>query len=341
MSSNREIFKKYQREVNLGKSRDVKLMDRQMISKFVKYVKKPFDKITKEDLVSFFNDMESGNLKNKWGRPYGKYTIELCKSQAKKFFKWYTGEKEPEIVSWIQINVKKAYKKKTSADILSPEEIGILIKTANNPRNKAIVAVLYDSATRVSEFTNILLGEIIQRGNQISIVVDGKTGQREIPLNMSVPYLKTYLETHPYKDDKGKPLWINQYGRQLKITGVYYLVHGLGKESKIQKKVSPHLLRHSRLTDLANKGMTETQMKIFAGWTDTSTTPAKYLHLTNDNVRRKIYELDSRVDPIEEEVERRVESRLQELKDELFAKLKAYIDTTETIKMDYKDIAPK
>ena len=84
MSSNREIFKKYQREVNLGKSRDVKLMDRQMLSKFVKYVKKPFDKITKEDLVSFFNDMESGNLKNKWGRPYGKYTIELCKSQVKE-----------------------------------------------------------------------------------------------------------------------------------------------------------------------------------------------------------------------------------------------------------------
>ena len=87
--------------------------------------------------------------------------------------------------------------------------------------------------------------------------------------------------------------------------------------------------------------MTETQMKIFAGWSDTSTTPSKYLHLNNEDVRRKIYDLDGKEDPIEAEVEKRVESRMAELKEELFAKVKEYIDTPGTVKMGYKDIEPK
>jgi site-specific recombinase XerD len=71
-------------------------------------------------------------------------------------------EKETEIVSWIQPNIKKAYKTKTAAEILNSEEIDVLITTAKNARDKAIIVVLYDTATRVSEFANILMGEIHQ-----------------------------------------------------------------------------------------------------------------------------------------------------------------------------------
>jgi len=66
---------------------------------------KSFDEITKEDLASFFNDMELGNITNKWGRPYNKLTIETYKFQIRKFFKWFTGEKEPDIVSWLHPNI--------------------------------------------------------------------------------------------------------------------------------------------------------------------------------------------------------------------------------------------
>lgn len=67
MSYNKETFKRYQQEANLGKSKHARVLDKQVISKLVKYAKKSFDEITKEDLVCFFNDMESGNITNKWG----------------------------------------------------------------------------------------------------------------------------------------------------------------------------------------------------------------------------------------------------------------------------------
>lgn len=55
MVKNKEIFKKYQRDANLGKSKHARILDEQVISHLVKYLKKDFDMITKDDLVDFFN----------------------------------------------------------------------------------------------------------------------------------------------------------------------------------------------------------------------------------------------------------------------------------------------
>jgi site-specific recombinase XerD len=188
--------------------------------------------------------------------------------------------------------------------MLDINEIKILIDTAQNSRDKAIIACLFDSACRVEEFTNISLGELILKGNQMIICVDGKTGQREVPLGFSVPYLEAYLKSHPFKDDTSASLWISVWGKKLSKGSIKNLITVIGRNSRIQKNIHPHILRHSRLTDLAEKGMTETQMRIFAGWTADSSMPAKYLHLTNDAVRKKVYELDGKHDPIEDEVEK-------------------------------------
>ena len=66
----------------------------------------------------------------------------------------------------------------------------------------------------------------------------------------------------------------------------------------------------------------------------------EYLHLTNDTVRKKVYELDGKGDPIEEEVEKRVQSRLNELKESIINELMVKFNKPGTIKMDYNDSAP-
>jgi hypothetical protein len=62
MAKNREIFRKYQREINNGNTKHSKVLDKHAISTMLRYVKKDFDKITKDDLVAFFNDINDGKF---------------------------------------------------------------------------------------------------------------------------------------------------------------------------------------------------------------------------------------------------------------------------------------
>jgi len=61
--------------------------------------------------------------------------------------------------------------------------------------------------------------------------------------------------------------------------------------------------RHSKLTDLARKGMRETAMREFSGWTENSIMPSVYLHLTDDDVNLVRMELETGVKsrPVEPE----------------------------------------
>ncbi len=145
MNDNEQTLQLYTNEKNFDKSPHTIKMDNMVLTKFSRYINKTFKEVKKEDVVTFFNALKSGELQGKRGK-YADYTIEL--------YKWLTGTKEPEQVSWLQINIKKAYKHKTKTDVLELTEVEELIKTARTPRNRAIIAVLFDSAARIGEFTN-------------------------------------------------------------------------------------------------------------------------------------------------------------------------------------------
>ena len=56
-----------------------------------------------------------------------------------------------------------------------------------------------------------------------------------------------------------------------------------GEKAGIEKKVNPHSFRHDRATHLA-ANFTEQQLKMYLGWSPTSTQPATYVHLSGKNM---------------------------------------------------------
>lgn len=88
MNDNNEILKQYQREVNMGKSQGVKIMDNQVITKFIRNINKTFKQVTLDDVMDYFEKMYNGEIKTFRNKKYNPYTIEQHKSQLKKFFKW-------------------------------------------------------------------------------------------------------------------------------------------------------------------------------------------------------------------------------------------------------------
>ena len=68
----------------------------------------------------------------------------------------------------------------------------------------------------------------------------------------------------------------------------------------MNKKVYPHLLRHTGLTEMA-KHLTEFQLKQLAGWTMDSKQASRYVHLSNQDLENKMLELHGIKPPEEQE----------------------------------------
>ena len=125
---------------------------------------------------------------------------------------------------------------------------------------------ILDKGRGASKFKkeDVELGE-----RQAHITVNGKTGMRKVLLLFNVPFLGQYLNL--IKDVKqNEPLWWNlkqsNIKGQLEYGGLLKMLKEVANAAGIEKRRYPHLFRHSRTSDYANR-LTEQQLKAFF-WMD-------------------------------------------------------------------------
>jgi integrase len=196
---------------------------------------------------------------------------------------------------------KKSNNGLISTDLLTEEEIIKLINIADNLRDKAVISLLYDSACRITEITNLNIEDIVIETDRTGyIVVNGKTGKRQVPLSFSIPALKNWINSHPLKDKPSSPLFcsLHQYfGTRLINDTIRRTIQAYARRAKINKRVFCHLFRHSRLTQLDKKGLSHTAMKYYAGWSKNSNMPSVYSHFSAQDTKELIYEADGIAQP--------------------------------------------
>ncbi len=217
---------------------------------------------------------------------YSEKSINTFKSQLKCFFKWLDKE---DIISWIKIGRDRS---KLPKDIYFPAEILNLIKAENNIRNKTIISVLYESGARAAEFLGLNIGSLKRDKYSYMVVVSGKTGDRPIRLIKSIPYITQWLAVHPFKDDPNAPLWVSSSTRspdkaRLDENNLNRLLKRSSRQAGFKKNIYPHLMRHSRLTELA-KTLTESELRLFAGWGKDSDMVETYVHLSHRDLDKAI-----------------------------------------------------
>ncbi len=282
-----------QENIARGLTANARIHYLRILSKLIEYTNKPLKELQKEDLIAFFNSISI---------QYSPESMYLYKSSVKKFWKWLYGDDEvtPTAVRWVKRERQDKLNK--IPKILSPEEIRKMLDVIDNPRDKALVHVLYESACRVGELLNMKIGDIRHEGRMIKIVVSGKTGERPIILINSVPDLTTWLNNHPYKNNPECSLWTTirnpKSSLSLETSGADTLLKKYAVRAGIKKRIYCHLLRHSRLTSLA-KQFSESELKIIAGWTGDSKQARTYIHLNGADITRKFKELNGLVDPKE------------------------------------------
>ena len=254
---------------------------------------KPFKEATKEDVMSFFNHMQ---------QKYKTGSIHTYKRRVKHFYNWlYQLEEKqyPESVKWIKSSnpTKRAGQEMPikPEDLLIPGEVKALVNASNHPRDQALIMLLYETAARAEEALSLRVNSISFDSLGGRVTLQGRHGARIIRIVDSVPYLQAWLNVHPARQNPNAPLWIakitgrpsSKVNENIGYDNLYRMLALLRKKTGITKEARPHLLRHARLTDLANH-LTDSQLKTYAGWTPRSQMTGVYVHLAGKDLDEPI-----------------------------------------------------
>ncbi|MDE6770697.1 MAG: tyrosine recombinase XerD [Muribaculaceae bacterium] len=189
-------------------------------------------------------------------------------------------------------------------DVLSIGEIDAMIAAIpqgkdESLRNEAIIETLYGSGLRVSELVDLRISRI-SLDDRLMIVEGKGSKQRMVPMSpSSVELIRAYL---PERDRLNiKPagrdvLFLNRRGAPLTRVMVFYIIRDLAALAGIQKKVSPHTMRHSFATHLLEGGANLRAIQEMLGHESIATTEI-YLHLDRSRLRRELLEHHPRYRP--------------------------------------------
>ncbi|PKM47632.1 MAG: tyrosine recombinase XerD [Firmicutes bacterium HGW-Firmicutes-8] len=160
------------------------------------------------------------------------------------------------------------------------------ISTPAGLRDRAILEVLYSSGLRVSELVGLDPGDIDLSLGYARVMGKGSK-ERIVPVgSYAIKALTMYLAGgRPALGGKrdAKPLFLNKNGGRLTARSVRNIVDKYVKQISIQRKVSPHTLRHSFATHLLDGGADLRSVQELLGHVKMSTTQI-YTHVSKERL---------------------------------------------------------
>ena len=232
----------------------------------------------KDPIISFLDSKRKDKEEDpdqKWITTWNDYLWRL-----KYFFRWlHNSRSNPNPEEWETPKFADIKKKKTKrlspyseGDMWDREELLVIVKYESHKRNKAILTLLWDLNARPHEITLLKLKDIRLREKygEGEIPYQAKTGSGPILLTLSFPYIRDWLNIHPFRNEPHARLIGNFItGAPIKPTAIYDMMSRLRKriirllatcEIKDQqeikkleyllksKKWNPYCIRHSSIT---------------------------------------------------------------------------------------------
>ena len=230
-----------------------------------------FERMNRDDIIKILAWIEQQN----WS-PQTKDTYRFV---IKKFFKFYNKD-----VDFIH---KKSMRVQIPMQLLTEQEMNLMVRKANTKRNKAILALLTETGCRTGELLNLRRSDIEFENNYARVYLHGKANPRRILLVKSVNYLKKYID-----EQEPETFFWKRNNEPMNYSCLRYIIKSTAKRCNINKNVSVRLIKHSRATILAQH-FTEAQLNAYMGWSPFSKMAGVYVQLSGrdlDNAILKIYQ---------------------------------------------------
>ena len=191
-------------------------------------------------------------------------------------------------------NIDSPKKARPLPVVLSKDEITKMLESIDKEddlevRNRAMMEVLYATGLRISELLDLTLGDLHLRESYIKVVEGKGDKDRIVPIGkMAIFYLEKYLKTarlNLLKNKKESPLvFFNYKGEKMSRQGFYKYIQKLALDNGIEKKISPHTIRHSFATHLLEGGADLRVVQVLLGHEDISTTQI-YTHIDKSRLK--------------------------------------------------------
>ncbi len=170
--------------------------------------------------------------------------------------------------------------------VLLEQEISSIINAIEKEspfyfRDKAIIEMLYACGLRVSELCELRTNQIFLEDEMIRIMGKGSK-ERLLPIGgLAKKYLEDYLlynRSSLQKKSESSEVFLSRNGNKLTRAMINNILKKWSRIAKLNKPVSPHILRHSFATHLLEAGADLRFVQGLLGHSDISTTTI-YTHL--------------------------------------------------------------
>ena len=277
--------------------------------------------MTRDDLLFFLKSLkkpEPVDPLHKWIGTYNNHLVMVS-----RFFKWLYAPDLPakdRSKPSIMDNIPQLKRKETSiykpSNLWTKDDDLLFLKYCPSKRDRCYHAISRDTSCRPHEILGLRIKDISFKmasdRQYADVLVNGKTGSRNIPLINSIPYLKDYLDDHPQCSNpnaflifgKGKGFgkqmnraFINQLYRNYKnhffpnlLQDPRILPEDKVKIQELLKKPwNPYIRRHTALTE-KSQILKEHTLRQHAGWSPRSDMHLKYIHYFGNESNESILE---------------------------------------------------
>lgn len=241
---------------------------------FLLRIHKPIQEITANDIrIYLFNYQNENNVSNR--------TIDGRRLVINAFMEWLHVEGYIEKNPCCQIHPIK-YELKPR-EPLSGIELELVRDACKTYREKAIIEIFYSTGCRVSEMVNLDKANIDFAKSEIHLFGKGNKHRISYMNARSEVALKKYLFS---RRDNNKALFVSSRKphNRLKKTSIEKIVREIGERSGINRRLFPHLIRHTTATNALERGMNVAEVQKILGHEKLDTTMI-YAKVCQENVK--------------------------------------------------------
>ena len=242
----------------------------------------PFTDATADDLLGFLLERANGgNAPASWNARV---------TAIKGFYSWLKAEglvrRDPSLVLERQRQRVQEKAPLTFAELIALVDAARSSQPRYRARNVALMLTLIHTGLRVTELVSLNVDQVDLDGHRFLGVLT--KGGKELALQFNDVVHEALAELLEGREQDGSepaPLFISDRGSRLAVRSVQAFVRRYAKKAGITRQVTPHLLRHSYASGLAEIGIPMMTIQKALGHESIKTTE-RYVHVDLQHRRR-------------------------------------------------------
>ena len=178
-------------------------------------------------------------------------------------------------------SIERPLKKKSLPEVISKEEVNLLLTNTENIKHKCVITLLYSAGLRRNELVNLKVTDI-DSYRMLIRVNQAKGGKDRVTLlaKQALEDLRNYYKMYQPK----KWLFEGPLGKQYSPSSIRSILNTAKEKAGIKRKITPHMLRHSFATHLLESGIDLRRIQILLGHSSSKTTEI-YTHVANNSFK--------------------------------------------------------